>query len=44
MSYGVNAMVEKFEEVTVFDQPMIFTCLRIDRETVPKPSRRRLRC
>ncbi len=36
MSCGKDAMAEKFEEVTVFDQPMIFTCLRIDRETVPK--------
>lgn len=36
MSYGVNAMTEKFEEVTVLEKPMIFTCLRIDRDTVPK--------
>lgn len=36
MRCGEDAMTEKFEEVTVFDQPMIFTCLRIDRETVPK--------
>lgn len=36
MSYGVNAMTEMFEEVTVLGKPMIFTCLRIDRDTVPK--------
>lgn len=32
----VNAMTESFEDVTVLGYPMIFTCLRVDRETVPK--------
>ena len=32
----VNVMEETFENVTVFDQPMLFTCLRCDRETLPK--------
>jgi len=35
MSYGVNAHEEHFEEVTVFGMPMLFTCLRVDRSTVP---------
>lgn len=30
-----NAMTEKFEMVTVFDKPMLFSCLRIDPKTVP---------
>ena len=36
MSNRLNAMKETFEEVTVLDHPMIFTCARIDRDTVPK--------
>lgn len=36
MSYGLNAMTEEFEEVTVLDRPMLFTCGRIDRTTVPR--------
>lgn len=32
----VNAMTEKFEAVTVFGHPMLFTCLRVDRNTVPE--------
>lgn len=36
MGYRVNAEKEVFEEVTVFEQPMLFTCLRVDRNTVPK--------
>lgn len=32
----VDAMTEEFEDVTVLGHPMIFTCLRVDRETVPK--------
>lgn len=31
-----NAMTEKFENVTVLGHPMLFTCLRIDRATVPE--------
>lgn len=31
-----NAMSESFEEVTIFEKPALFTCLRIDRSTVPK--------
>lgn len=34
--YRQDAMKEIFEEVTVMDKPMLFTCLRIDRATVPK--------
>lgn len=30
-----DATKVEFEEVTVFDYPMIFTCLRIARDTVP---------
>lgn len=31
----VDATKETFEEVTVLGKPMLFTCLRIDRSTVP---------
>ena len=31
-----NAMEEAFELVEVCGKPALFTCLRIDRETVPK--------
>lgn len=30
MAYRLDAMKETFEEVTVLDKPMLFTCLRID--------------
>ncbi len=36
MSYRQDAVKEKFEKVTVLGKPMLFTCLRIDRATVPK--------
>ena len=32
----VNAMTEKYESVSVFGHPMLFTNLRVDRDTVPK--------
>ena len=32
----VNAMTEKFEDVTVLGHPMLFTCARVDRDTVPE--------
>ena len=32
----VNAMTEQFEDVTVLGHPMIFTCLRVDPDTVPE--------
>ena len=31
----INAMEEKFEDVTVLGHPMLFTCARVDRATVP---------
>lgn len=34
--YRQDAMREVFEEVTVLDKPMLFTCQRIDRSTIPK--------
>ena len=34
--YRQDAMKELFEEVTVLDKPMLFTCQWIDRATVPK--------
>ena len=34
--YREDATKEVFEEVTVLDKPMLFTCLRIDSATVPK--------
>lgn len=36
MNFRQDAMKEVFEEVTVLDKPMLFTCQRIDRATVPK--------
>ena len=36
MSIAVNVNDETFEDVTVFGRPMIFTCLRCDRSTLPK--------
>ena len=32
----VSAMTEKFEDVTVLGHPMLFTCARVDRDTVPE--------
>lgn len=32
----VNAALEDFELVEVFGRPMLFTCLRVDRATVPE--------
>lgn len=34
--YPVDAMEETFENVTVLRHPMLFTCLRVDRKTVPE--------
>lgn len=31
-----DAMKEEYEVVTVRGHPMLFTCLRIDRSTIPK--------
>jgi len=31
----VNAMTEAFEEVTILGKPALFTCLRIDRASIP---------
>lgn len=36
MGYHIDAAKEHFELVTVFDKPMLFTCLRVNRSTVPK--------
>lgn len=36
MNFRQDAMKEVFEEVTVLDKLMLFTCQRIDRATVPK--------
>ena len=36
MYHRLNAMKKTFEEVTVLGKPMLFTCCRIDRNTVPK--------
>lgn len=32
----VDARKERFELVEVLGHPMLFTCLRVDRNTVPK--------
>lgn len=32
----VNAMNEKYDLVTLLGQPMLFSCLRIDRNTIPE--------
>ena len=32
----VNAMTEKFEDVTVLGHPMLFTCARVERDSVPE--------
>lgn len=34
--FALNAMTENFEEVTIFDKPALFSCLRIDSASVPK--------
>ena len=34
--YPIDVTKENFEIVTVFDHPMLFTCLRCDRKTLPK--------
>ena len=34
--YPIDVNEETFENVTVFDHPMLFTCLRCDRSTLPK--------
>ena len=31
----LNAMTERFEEVEILGKPALFTCLRIDRNTLP---------
>ena len=36
MSNRIDADKELFEMVEVFGHPMLFTCLRINRDTVPK--------
>ena len=36
MGYGLDASTAKFEMVTVLDEPMLFTCCRVDKNTVPK--------
>lgn len=36
MGYGLDASNAKFEMVTVLDQPMLFTCCRVDRDTIPE--------
>ena len=36
MKYPVDVTTETFEDVTVFDRPMLFTCMRCDRSTLPK--------
>ena len=35
-SPSFSAMNENFEEVTILDKPALFTCLRIDRASVPR--------
>lgn len=36
MSLYHNAMEERFEEMKLFDHPVLFTPIRIDSETMPK--------
>lgn len=36
MGYGLDAKDSQFERVTVLNKPMLFTCCRVDRDTVPK--------
>lgn len=35
MGCGLDASNAKFEMVTVLDLPMLFTCCRVDQDTVP---------
>lgn len=35
MSAYVDARTEHFEEITIFDEPALFTSLRIDPSTIP---------
>lgn len=32
---GKNAIEERYDSVTLFEKPALFTCLRIDRASVP---------
>ncbi len=36
MRFGENARKHRFEAVTVFDQPMLFTTSHIDPDTIPR--------
>ena len=36
MSNRFDSMEEDFEEVTILGKPALFTCLRLDRNTVPR--------
>ena len=36
MNWRVDVRTEEFENVTVFGRPMLFTCARCDRTTLPK--------
>lgn len=36
MGYGLDASTAKFELVTVLNLPMLFTCCRVDQDTVPE--------
>ena len=36
MGYGLDASTAKFEMVTVLNLPMLFTCCRVDQDTVPE--------
>lgn len=36
MRFGENAKDHRFEAVTVFGQPMLFTTVYLDRDTIPK--------
>ena len=36
MSYQVDVTEETFENVTVFGQPMLFTCARCDKSSLPR--------
>ena len=33
--YRADVNTEEFESITLFGQPMLFTCLRCDRDTLP---------
>ena len=36
MRFGVNAKEHRFETVTVFGHPMLFTTAHLDHDTIPK--------